>query len=312
MATQWPQSEVPPLVTSFLNSPSGLLELCTAVPAIGKANNRPPVLFLHGTNCAAACYKVFLPLFAAKGFTAYALSLRGHGESYKMSWFWMMFLTTLDNFADDVVCAIDYIKENDGQAPVLVGHSFGGGVLQYLLASRGIRVPGLVLLASAPLSGGGTEIMENWAAAEAPDGYDWPWSRRYRLDTVAYAKSAFFSPDCPEDVVKQWLKESHPPCESTTAESSVLWPFGMAFGTAEDVLKAIDGLPGTGRKVLCIAGERDALVKKEMVDGNVKAYMAADNSGEAIQEAVVSRSGHHLMLDVARDECAKVIIKWLT
>lgn len=82
-----------------------------------------------------------------------------------------MFLTTLDHFRDDVECAITHIKERHGKVPVLVGHSFGGGVLQYLLCSKAIYAPGLVLIAAAPLTGGGKDIMANWQRVEAPDGY---------------------------------------------------------------------------------------------------------------------------------------------
>ena len=72
-----------------------------------------------------------------------------------------MFLTTLGHVRDDVECAIAHIKERHGKAPVLVGHSFNGGILQYLLCSKAIHAPGLVLIAAVPLTGGGKDIMAN-------------------------------------------------------------------------------------------------------------------------------------------------------
>ena len=60
--------------------------------------------------------------------------------------------TTLDHFRDDVECAIAHIKERHGKVPVLVDHSFGGGILQYRLCSK---TPGLALIAVAPLKGAG-------------------------------------------------------------------------------------------------------------------------------------------------------------
>ena len=51
-------------------------------PASGAAaadRLRPPLLFLHGSAHAAWCWaEHFLPHFAAAGYDAYALSLRGH------------------------------------------------------------------------------------------------------------------------------------------------------------------------------------------------------------------------------------------
>lgn len=43
------------------------------------------------------------------------------------------------------------------------------------------------------------------------------------------------------------------------------------------MLSALDGLPETGRKVLCISGKRDLPVTTEMVSVNADAYRAADN-----------------------------------
>ncbi|OCL13836.1 alpha/beta-hydrolase [Glonium stellatum] len=293
-------------MNNLIASPSGLLELLTALPSTPD-NTVPPILFLHGAYCSASCYKAFLPLFASRGIAAYALSLRGHGASWKASWFTIMFLTTLDQFRDDVECAIAHIKERHTRMPVLVGHSFGGGVLQYLLCSKAVRVPGLVLIAAAPLTGGGKDIMANWQRVEAPGGYPWPWSPRSQLDTVEQVRNAFFSPECPGEVIEAWLRESKTQYESARAGLSVLWP----FGTAQGVLSALDGLPETGRKVLCISGERDLLVTTKIVRANADAYRAADNGENVITEAPISTSGHHLMLDIARDECASVIINWL-
>src|SRR5580692_10774846 len=109
MTDEIPPKNIQPLVTNFIDTPFGKLELLTASPRARTDNNAPPILFLHGSNCSSACYKVFLPLFASQGYTAYALSLRNHGQSYKMSWFWMMFLTTLEHFVDDVIAGMEYI-----------------------------------------------------------------------------------------------------------------------------------------------------------------------------------------------------------
>ena len=41
---------------------------------------------------------------------------------------------------------------------------------------------------------------------------------------------------------------------------------------------------------------------------NTDAYRAADNGESVITEAVIGTSGYYLMLDVAREECAEVIM----
>lgn len=278
----------------------GPLELLTALPS-SPDNAIPPVLFLHGAYCSASCYKAFLPFFASCGIATYALSLRGHGASWKPSWFKLMFLTTLDRFPDDVECTIAHLKERRGKVPVLVGHSFGGGILQYLLCSKAIHAPGLVLIAAALLTGGGKYIIgkesKRRMVTRGPGVYDPSW----KLEQV---RNVFFSPECLEEVVQVWLRESKLQYESARAGLSVLWP----FETAEGVLGALDGLPETGRMVLCLSGKRDLLVTTEMVGVNADAYRAADNGESVIMEAAIGTSGRHLMLDVAREECAQVIM----
>jgi len=40
-----------------------------------------PILFVHGAWHGAWCWEKFLPYFAENGYAAYAVSLRGHGNS---------------------------------------------------------------------------------------------------------------------------------------------------------------------------------------------------------------------------------------
>ena len=56
------------------------------------------------------------------------------------------------------------------------------------------------------------------------------------------------------------------------------------------MLSALDGLPKTGRKVLCISGKRDLLVMTEMVSVDADAYRAADNGKSVITETVIGTS----------------------
>ena len=56
------------------------LEVRKRLPQNG--SRRPPLLFVHGGYCDAWFWEpYFLPWFAARGYPAYALSLRGHGAS---------------------------------------------------------------------------------------------------------------------------------------------------------------------------------------------------------------------------------------
>ncbi|KAK6836254.1 hypothetical protein PG987_006749 [Apiospora arundinis] len=219
--------------------------------------------------------------------------------------------------------------------PVLVGHSLGGGVLQWMLSSGAIgrhhqqaaEISGLILLGSMPLSGSGREVLSNWEKAEAARGAlrrPFMLSERCTVRTRTQARAAFFSDETEDAVVETWLRTCKTKHESALAGMSVLWPFGEAG-------KVLDSLSGLGsrrwevgtattssqsrRKVLCIAGGVDRLVPPAMVLSNAYAYSAAVKVAgcdpETCRMWTVSGSGHHLMMDAHWQECADGILRWL-
>ena len=120
------------------------LELITRKPDVEVC--KTPILFVHGAWHGAWCWdEHFLTYFADRGFTAHALSFRNHGKSEsKGSLRWR----SGAEYVADVAQIINQI----GSAPVLIGHSLGGYVVQKYLEKA--SVPAAVLLASVPPSGG--------------------------------------------------------------------------------------------------------------------------------------------------------------
>lgn len=104
-----------------------------------------PLLFVHGGWHAAWCWDAhFLDFFADKGFRAAAVSLRGHGGSSTDK---PLDSCSVSDYVDDVRSAADKL----GGAPVVVGHSLGGHVMQSYLETN--EAPAGVLIASAPPQG---------------------------------------------------------------------------------------------------------------------------------------------------------------
>lgn len=81
----------------------------------------------------------------------YSYSARNHGASYSVPYLRMVYGTSLDDVADDLVACVQAARELEGGAgPVLVGHSSGGGLVQYVLANGRIRGRALCLLDAVP------------------------------------------------------------------------------------------------------------------------------------------------------------------
>lgn len=301
---------------------SGKLEMLACATDLPHSTS-PPILCLHGAYCSANDFRNFLPYFAARGYPAYSLSIRGHGKSWSPSWLSMNLFTTLDDYVADITSALDYIslRHSDASPPILIGHSFGGGQLQYLLGKLGAGtlpsrdIAGLVLLAAAPLSGGGKEIMANWELVEAgPSGYEHFWSPRAQLNSAEQIRAAFFHDKTDETTVKYWLEHCKTSLEGIRIGLSVLWP----FATAEEALRGLTGIATSPqRKVLCIAGEQDPLVPTKMVKENASEYMAArtasgqSEASQTVSVTVIPQSGHHLAMDSGWEICAQRITKWI-
>ena len=120
------------------------LEVISKEPS--SENPRPtPLLFVHGLYIGSWGWaEHFLDYFAAHGYSAHALSLRGHGQSEGREGLrWI----SLADYVDDVVQVVAQLPA----PPVLIGHSYGGAVIQKYLETR--AAPAAVLLASLPPQG---------------------------------------------------------------------------------------------------------------------------------------------------------------
>jgi pimeloyl-ACP methyl ester carboxylesterase len=117
------------------------LEIITRAP---QGQSRPfSLLFVHGSFSHAGIWDVnFLPYFATLGYTAHAVSLRGHGQSEGRS---LLPWHSLGDYVADLADTVDQL----GQPLVLIGHSMGGMVVQRYLRTGG-TARAAVLMASVP------------------------------------------------------------------------------------------------------------------------------------------------------------------
>jgi pimeloyl-ACP methyl ester carboxylesterase len=113
------------------------LEVVQRLPATD--DGRPPLLFVHGLGHGAWCWEHWLDGAAAAGWSATAVSLRGHGGSPGR-----LRTALLRQYAEDVVATALTLP----RPAVLIGHSMGGLVVQQVLARYAARAA--VLVAPVP------------------------------------------------------------------------------------------------------------------------------------------------------------------
>jgi non-heme chloroperoxidase len=104
---------------------------------------REPVLFIHGYFADASVFTDWLPFFAARGFPAYAVNLRGRAGSMPNV---DLGRVSIADFAADATAVAAHLG-----TPAAVGHSMGGLIAQKL-AEQG-TVSSAVLVTPAPPRG---------------------------------------------------------------------------------------------------------------------------------------------------------------
>lgn len=111
-----------------------------AVTVIGPdgGSQRPPILFVHGAAHGAWCWaEHWMPEAAARGWSTYAVDLRGHGDSGGRD---RLRTTPVRHYVHDVLQTIGELPE----PPILVGHSLGALVVAYALERYPARAGVLV------------------------------------------------------------------------------------------------------------------------------------------------------------------------
>lgn len=138
--------------------------LTVVVERFGVPSARPPVLLLHGGGQTRHSWSGTAGQLAARGYEAWTMDLRGHGDS---EW-----ASDGDYTTDAMVEDLDSVCAEIGRPPVVVGASMGGMVG---LVSEGSlrpgRFQGLVLVDIATqLEAAGVERIVGFMSA-APDGF---------------------------------------------------------------------------------------------------------------------------------------------
>ena len=240
-----------------------------------------PLLFIHGMMHGAWCWDVhFLDYFAQHGFAAHAVNLRGHGNSEgreRLRW------TRIVDYVEDVANAVRQLP----RAPILIGHSMGGFIIQKYLEDH--IAPAAVLLSSPSPAGLLSVALKN--ARRHPLLFakiNLTFSLFPLVSTPALAREAFFSEDLPEEQLlaywKQMQDESY-----------------MAFLD----MVALD-LPKPEKvktPILVLGAARDNMLSPSEIKATARAYNT--------QAEIIPGVAHNSMLEQRWQSVAERILAWL-
>jgi len=259
------------------------LEVRSRLPARANGSARkPPLLFVHGGYCDSWCWEpFFLPFFAARGYAAHAISLRGHGDSGGHE---TLFVAGLDDYAADV----EHVASALPAPPVLIGHSMGAAVVERLMGVHPIRAAALI----APVPPAGLLPMAARLATQRPD-YLLQMAQLdpARLDAgiLATLRPYYFSDNVDPEILLEATR--HLGMESPRAlldlSLRLHWQLPERAGIPVLVMGA------TGDRI-CTPDEVRATARHHGVEARILPELA-----------------HMLMLDQAWNAPAKELLRWL-
>jgi hypothetical protein len=230
----------------------------------------------------------FIPYFARNGYHCFALDLRGHGESEGRD---DLPRFRLDDFAGDVANVATEMVLRDLPAPVLIGHSLGGGIIERHIDQRTLNMPAGVLLAPFPRGDG-------WRLATNAAIKTFGFSRMARIlfthdtslmyESPEVARRAFFAADTPEEVTRAYWERLQP-------ESWMSGDVGRFAGSAP--------LANSDIPLLFVSGAEDKVFPPAAIKRTAEAY-----GGDFVE---VEGVAHEMMLDARWERAAEAILGWL-
>lgn len=243
------------------------------------AEHPVPLLFVHGGWHGAWCWEHFLDFFADAGYRAVAISLRGHGTSPTAK---PLRKVSVADYIEDVRSVADDL----GGAPILIGHSLGGFVIQRYLEQH--HAPAAVLVGSVPPQGVLKMALRVWRRRPSMTMEAWndPTLLKF-LATPALAREYLFCTDTPEDVVEA--------CRQQAGAESV------RAAMTDPMLRRVRTRRVT-TPILVLGAEYDGFVSPGEVRATARAYRT---------EPEFFSMGHNMMLEPGWPQVAERIREWL-
>ncbi|KAK5170160.1 uncharacterized protein LTR77_004745 [Saxophila tyrrhenica] len=340
-----------PSHTTRTSVPTPLGDLELLISQLAHASPTAPALFFaHGGYGSACVWLDWLSYLHSTGYggTMYAFSVRNHGASYGVEYARMVYGTNLEDVVSDLGSCLGFAVERERKAGregevVVVGHSSGGGLVQFALLNGIIKCRALCLVDSVPHFGA-LPVYANWARHD-------PWFLLRNIFHLQHPTSplssdrlvhgAFFGSSFPRSAIAEFRKWM-------PGYETMGWPMGMMGSfwawccgrpewlDVEKIVRNVSGCQSSVRKdsICVMVGSQDVLMDLGMCKKQVAEYrevlvreqaeekvkvVAADESIEGVRMesdagvrlVMVDGAGHHLQNDVQRDKGAEALLKFV-
>ncbi|KAJ6707635.1 hypothetical protein OIU85_027950 [Salix viminalis] len=263
------------------------------------SERNPPLVFVHGSYHAAWCWaEHWLPFFSGFGFDSYAVSLLGQGESDAPA---SPVAGSLQTHAGDVA---DFIEKKLTFPPVLLGHSFGGLIIQCYIANirnkqtleKKMLYPdlaGAVLVCSVPPSGN-SGLVWRYLFSKPVAAFKVTRSLAAKAfqTNLSLCKETFFTSTMEDHLVKRY--------QALMKESSRMPLFDLRKLNSS---LPVPSVPKSSIEVLVLGASDDFIVDTEGLNETGRFY--------GVSPICVEGVAHDMMLDCSWEKGARAILSWL-
>ncbi len=248
------------------------------------------VLFVHGAWVTPACWERFISLYTEKGYRCFAPAwpyldrpvseLQAHVDPRLAD-------QTIDMLVEHYAKKIRELPE----PPILVGHSFGGLIVQLLL-DRGFGSCGIAIDAGPP-----SGVLPSFPALKAalPVLLTWRgWSTLHTMSFDAFSKT--FANTLPASQMR-----------TTYDEQIVPAPGRIYFQAAIGVGNSLNFANPTRPPLLLITGEKDVTSTPSMVRVMYKKHQ---RSPQPVAIMEFAGRSHWIIAEAGWEEVAEKAIRW--
>jgi pimeloyl-ACP methyl ester carboxylesterase len=261
-----------------------------------ESNSRTPVVFIHGLWLHGESWNNWVQLFRENGYEATAASWPGDSENTEAT------RKNADALAGHGVTEIaDHIAaqlKTFEKKPVLIGHSFGGLIVQNLLG-RNLAAAGIAI-DPAPIKGVPELPLSALRSAFPVLGNPLNFKRAVSLTEHQFRFG--FTNAVPENEAKELYARYAMPAPGRPLFQAATATLNPNSATKVNVANATRG------PLLLVSGEKDHTVPPVLVRSALKAY----SKSPAITEfKAFAGRGHSLTIDSGWRELAEYSLAWL-
>lgn len=251
------------------------------IPDAPKAN----VLIVHGLGEYSSRYTHVAEFLNKKNYAVYTYDHLGHGKSEGTR----AFIPSIDTYKDDLLRMIHKIKADSAELPLFVlGHSMGGGVLAYALATSTLPIAGVISSAAALKPG--DDISPLLIKLSSFLGWAFPKLPTLKLDHTAISRDA--------EVVEKYNTDPmifHGKIPARTG-AQLMKAMKTIRKNASTIQTPILVLHGTADRLTNVEGSKEFFASISSTDKQLKLY-----------EGLF----HEIMNEPEQNEVLKDILDWL-